>query len=262
MGSQEVMERMETWIYLHNAVPSSKNQKGFTLLELILVIALVAIISTLAASRVDSIIGWKHNRDVRRFISLWQFLNAESISRRETYRLYIDLDKNVYYVKREIPIQRNPAEIIQVDYLSNLRTKGEKERRAKEKQEDSERNLKEQFQAEDIRRKSTIEDQFYQFYYNDVSADANLGTPLEFPSLADKKELTEGLVFKDVKLRDEVFDSGLVFIRFSARGFSDFAVVHMELNEESEMTILMDPSSGKVALKNGREDFDMEDFDE
>lgn len=238
------------------------SQRGFTLLELILVIALMAVISTLAVSRVDSITGWKYNRDVRKFISLWEFLNAEAISRRETYRLYLDFEKQSYYVRRELPPERNRALIRDVDYLSNLRTKGEKERREKEKEEEAKESLEEEFAAEDQRQTNSIEEQFYQFYFNDAGSEASLSVPLEFPSLAEEEVLTDGLKFKDIKIKGETIDSGTSFIRFSSRGMSDFAIIHISIEEdkENQMTILMDPASNKVALKEGYINLDFDEL--
>lgn len=237
------------------------SQHGFTLLELILVITLIAVISTLAISRVDSIIGWKYNRDVRKFITLWEFLNAEAIGRRETYRLYLDFDKQSYYVRREIPAERNRAFVREVDYLSNLRTKGEKKRREEDDKKEERRDLSDQFEAEDERQANSIEEQFYQFYFNDAGSEASLGVPLEFPSLAEEQALTEGLRFKDIKIRGETLDSGTSFIRFSARGISDFVIVHISIEDKDQMTILMDPTSNKVALKEGYVNLDLDEFD-
>ena len=44
---------------------------GFTLIELVIVIGLIAIIGSLTISRIDSISSWKHQSDVRQFANLW-----------------------------------------------------------------------------------------------------------------------------------------------------------------------------------------------
>lgn len=224
---------------------------GFTLIELTLVIILVALISTFAAARFDTILTWKVERDIRRFADLWGFLFSESFARGDSYRLIIDLDRQVYYVRREIPIDENT--VTQVDYLSHFRTKGERERRARKEQEEV-LSLDEEFEKEDKRQSMPLDQLYYQTLFNDPQAPQRLTLPLEFPSLGEEHELTTGLIFRDIVVNGEKTKEGQVYLRLSSQGASEFTVVHLEA-EDLVFTVSIDPATGNVSVDNG--DFDL-----
>lgn len=225
---------------------------GFTLLEVVLVITLFAFISGLALSNFDSVFAWKQKGDIRKFVDTWEFLYNEAIARRQGYRLVIDIDKNSYYVRREIIPEG--TEIKNVDYLANLRTQGQKERLQEEELEELP-SIAEEFEAEDAKQSGDLESLFFGVAFNDPGIPTRLGRPLEFPSLAEGKILVNGLRFKDIKTPRGLQDSGNAYIRFSPRGASEFAVIHL-LAEDKLFTLFMNPSTGRVSFKEGEVDFD------
>jgi hypothetical protein len=228
---------------------------------LLLVIALVALISTFAATRLTAIGGWKLEGELRRFSSTWQFLFNEAYGRGETYRLVLNIDENYYQVLREVQLDRN--EVRNVDYLKNLRTRREQERR-KEEENEKLASLDEEFTAYDRTQSGPIDGQYYRTKFRDVYADVRLSRPLEFPKLADKKHFVPGLKVRDVFMQgaDEPIDEGEVIFRFSPQGASDFAVIHFTLGtgeeEEEDLqiyTAVSHPATGNLSLVFGDKEY-------
>jgi prepilin-type N-terminal cleavage/methylation domain-containing protein len=228
-----------------------RNSKGLTIIELLLVVVLIAIISTFAATRFSVITGWKHEGELRNFSSTWQFLSNEAFARGESYRLIINLDENYYYALREAAVDRDTVK--NVDYLKNLRTRREKERRAQRELEELD-SLEEEFAEYDAEQSGPVDRQFYKIKFRDSYSDVRLTRPLEFPELAKKKPLSDGLSFRDVLMDGKEFSEGEVFFRFSPQGASKFAVIHFNLGEDV-YTAVSDPATGSLSLVFGDKEF-------
>jgi hypothetical protein len=185
-------------------------------------------------------------------MSTWQLLFNESFARGEAYRMIINLDENGYYVRREVHPEGNAVE--QVDYLENLRSKKEKARRA-EKAEQDLPSLEEEFAQEDRRQSGALDSLYYRTLYSDPEAPVRLAIPLEFPSLGEERKLADGLKVRDVIIGGERIETGQAVLRFSPRGGTDFAVVHM-LAGEDVYTLVNDPATGTVKLHNGDLEFE------
>lgn len=238
------------WPYFRHG---KSQDAGLTLVELVLVVVLLALITTLAVTRLDSITGWKLERDLRQFAGTWEFLYNESFARGEAYRLILNLDEDYYYVRREVPLSDNEG--AKVDLLANLRLKSEKERRAK-KEEEELLTLEEEFTEDDAKQNLPLERQFYDVEFNDPESAKRLARPLEFPSLADRQELSEGLGFRDVRLEGEAIKEGTVSLHLSPGGTAQFAVVHLNALD-TVYTIVIHPATGKVSIMPGDKDYEV-----
>lgn len=226
-------------------------QDGFTLVELVVVVALIAVIGTLSVQRLGSILGWQHESEIRELSATWQFLHNEASARSESYRLVINLSENSYYVLREVPL--DPGESVQVDYLKNLRTKGEQERRAEEERKDL-KSVEEEFEEEDKRQSGALDALYYQSRFRDPNAGVRLSPPLEFPSLAEKKQLSDGLEIRDVILDGEEVESGTIILRVAGAA-SQFALLHLAAGEQI-FTVYNNPATSVVEVKGGDLDFE------
>lgn len=238
------------------AYRGERGQKGFTLVELVLVIALIVIISGIAVGRMGTLTSLRTSSDLRKFINTWEFLFNEAVSRNENYRLILDLDNQSYCVRREVPREGNTVE--QVDYLSGLRLDSEKKRReesAAATGDDAGEELKEEFLREDECQGGALDVLFYQHIFGDSEGSVQLGTPLAFPSLAESVSIAENMRFSDVSTPRGKHDSGKAYVRFSARGASEFAVVHLAV-KGAMFTAVMNPSTGAVKLIEGDKDFE------
>ncbi len=230
---------------------------GFTLVELVVVVALIAIIGTLSVQRLGSILGWQHESEIRELSATWQFLHNEGAARAESYRLVINLGENSYYVLREVPL--DPGQSVEVDYLKNLRTRREKERRQNEELSDL-RSIEEEFEEEDKRQSGALDSLYYQSRFRDPNAGIRLSPPLEFPSLAEVKKLSDGLEIRDVILAGEKFESGTVILRVSGAA-SQFAILHLTAGEQV-FTVYNNPATSVVEVKGGDKEFDWKLNDE
>ncbi len=225
----------------------SRSESAFTLIELALVIVLLAVMSTLAASRFGIIDNVQRKSAVSKFINTWEFLSQQARARGESYRLIIDITRNVYTVRREVPVDSVRPK--NVDHLRNLRLDSEIERRAREEQEKLE-SLEDEYKEEDVREGDALENIFYRMAFRDPEGNFRLGVPLEFPSMKDEVRLPESVRFRDVSVRGEEVLTGVTAIRFTSTGANEFAVVHL-LVGDGVMTALMNPATGKVQLNPG-----------
>ena len=158
----------------------------------------------------------------------------------------VDFDSQSYYVRREVMVE--PGEVQQVDLLKNLRTSSEKKRRAETNEELQ--SVEEEYKEEDKRLGSNVETLYFQALYGDPNEPVKLARPLEFPSLAEKHELTSGMVFRDVSTRSGKINTGTFALRFSPRGGTDFAVVHVASGTRV-FTLTVNPTTGEVKLVDG-----------
>ena len=218
--------------------------RGFTLIELILVVVILAVITTVAASKFSSITGWKQESELRYFSSLWRQLFNEAYGRGETYRLVIDIDEDYYQVFREVPLP--PGKFETVDLLSNLRTRREKERRAKEESEKL-LSLEDEYKKEDQRLAEGLDSQYFSARFRDINSAVELGRPLEFPNLVDKKYFSEGLDIKDVKRGEDIIDEGQVIFRFTPQASNDPVILHFSLNDRIYVAESK-PTSGSLKI--------------
>ncbi len=225
---------------------------GFTLVELIVVVLIIGVISTLAVSRLESLTGWRQKSEVRAFTSLWEFLFAESLARRESYRLVLNLDDRTYYVRREVKLDRDAVR--QVDYLKNLRTRSEKERRSKAAAEDT-LSLEEEFSSEDERRNAPLELSYFNALFSDPHEEKRLAVPVEFPALAQTKAFPPGLRIRDLQTAGGNIAAGEVQFRFSPNANSEPVLIHFEVDGGGIFSVIVSPAMGTAKIVSGDIDF-------
>ena len=73
--------------------------KGFTLIELVMVIAIISVIAAIVLPRLDPFVPERRLKSAaRRLSGTITLAYGESISRNKTYRLYLDPSKDTYWV--------------------------------------------------------------------------------------------------------------------------------------------------------------------
>lgn len=208
--------------------------------------------STIAITKFGAIDSFRQKASIRRFINTWEFLHAQARARGESYRLTIDLGRNVYTVRREVPIEGPGSK--NVDYLKNFRLKSETERLAKE-EEEKQLSLDDEYKEEDARQGDTLENIFLRTVFRDPEQNFRLGLPIEFPSFREEQALSPGVRFRDVAVGGEEVKDGIAAIRFTAAGAGEFATVHFQV-EDSVMTAVSNPATGRVDLSPGDLEFE------
>jgi hypothetical protein len=230
----------------------NNSERALTLIELLFVVVLLALITTVAATNFSSISSWQLESDLNRFANTMIFLREEANSRNESYRMTIDLERNSYFIRREVPLER--GEIKKVDYLENLRTKGEKERKKEKEQEESSASVEEEFQKEDRRQSGPLEELYYNATFRDPFADVRLSLPLQSPSLGEEKKFSGGLKLKDIEFAQNKITSGQTELRFFPAAFSTQAVIHFE-SSEGLYSIFVIPGLNQVKIKTGEHSY-------
>jgi hypothetical protein len=105
-----------------------------------------------------------------------------------------------------------------------------------------------------------------------VGSDQLFSAPESFPSLAEPIQLPSDMEFMDVRTmrgmvtppnssaaEDSSTDPnrpGVAYIRFSPRGFSEFAVIHIRLADKKEVSLLVNPFTGEATIIRGYKDFE------
>lgn len=227
-------------------------EAGFTLIEVGVVIVLVLLMTVLAASRFGMTDGLRQNSELRHFVNTWEMVQQTASGKGDSYRLVLDLDRNLYYVKREMPVRESRRR--KVDYVNRLRSDKERSRRAAKEAEERKSSVREQLDDELARQSGALDEQFYQMIFRDPNAEVELASPLEFPSLEDEQVLSS-IRIRDAFVSGREVEEGIAIIRLLGSGATEFAAVHLLVGEKV-FTAVINPATGRVKLTEGDERFD------
>ncbi len=211
-------------------MPTLKSQqpdrRGFTLIELIIVLSIFGVALGLVAMRAGVFSFWNDERFLRRLSETITFLHAQSIAEQASYELSFDLTEQSY----KVGVRRTEAE----DY-SQL-----------------------QGLTQDA---GIISLELAAFLSPTAGKNYTIIPPPSFPSFAQPIRLPEGTRIEDVRTvrgiaKPEDESSKLAVIGFSPRGFSDFAVIHLRLRSGGVVTLLVNPFTGGVQIFREYRDFE------
>lgn len=196
---------------------------GFTLIELVLVIAIIGVTFTLVAMRSGTFDLWKERDFERSFSETIVFLHHQAIADQSYYRLEIDFDQNTWQVGVMKNEEENNSEL--TDLAADAG------------------NLSLELAA---------------FLSPSIGSTQSMIPPPSFPSLADAKHPPARIIFDDIRTMRGVVtksDGGKAYILFSPVGFSEFAVIHLRYPGDKITTILVNPFTGLTELFNEYKDF-------
>jgi type II secretory pathway pseudopilin PulG len=206
----------------NNSKDSSRRQQGFTLIELFVVFALIGLSMAVLVIRTGTYSYWRQEAFIRQLSDTLAFLYHQSISDQAFYRIEFDFEKNHYVIGLIKPEYDNSAVNISQD-SGNL----------------------------------TLE--LASIQSPAVSLNHTLIPPPSFPSLGIPVEIPPELKFTDIRTMrgKEIPGEGQnPYILFSPRGFSEFAVLHLETYEREALTILINPFSGNTTIYREYKDFE------
>jgi len=203
--------------FLHRS--DIKNEVGFTLIELAIVIVIVGLIFGLVASRTNTFSYWKEEGYIRNLSETINFLHHQSMVDQAFYRLEIDL-KNSQYIIGVLKPEEESEEL--KDISSDIG------------------NLSLELAA---------------FLNPNISGSSTFIPPPSMPSLANPVVPPEGVNFEDVRTMRGMETEGKPYILFSPRGFSEFAVLHLRLSTGDPITILVNPFTGLTKTIREYKDF-------
>lgn len=210
-------------------VSDARRARGFTIIELLLVIAIVALTLGLVSVRLGAIDFWREQTSLRKLQETIALLNTQAILDQQVYRLEFDLKGNSF----RAGVMR-PDDAGLSGSSSGLQ---------------SAINL-------DI-----LEVQLALLLSPESSSGATMIPPPNMPSLAEPNTLGGRYVLLDVVTAEGKFsrdddEAPNPAIRFSPRGASDFGVIHISTGGDSAITILANPWTGLAEIHPGYKDFE------
>lgn len=216
-------------LYKHNNKKKSfqsfsTDTKAFTLVELIVVLAIFALVATFLIGRTGTFQHWKEEGQIRKLYELIEFLHHQAVADQIYYQIEFDLNSNAYRV----------GTLQSTDQID----------------EDL------QYLAADA---GNLTLELASFLNPSFGGDQVLIPPANFPSLAAPVSF-EGTVrlesIKTIRAITTAQQGGVAYLQFSPRGFSDFAVLHLSLSGDRVRTLLINPFTGIVEVFRDYRDFE------
>ena len=208
-------------------------QAGFTLIELVVVIMIITVVYGLVSFRSTAFGYWQREGAIRKLSETLVFLHYRAVNDGVFYRMEFDMnpDQPSYRIGQIVAEQRDDAllqELSSADAGVGLLS----------------------LELADFLTPSTGK---YQ----------SMIPPPNFPSLAKPVDFPPGLTFEDIRTMRgiQTADGNLdqkPYIIFSPRGFSEFAVIHLQFGEQNEgkATILVNPFTGLTEIYREYRDFE------
>jgi prepilin-type N-terminal cleavage/methylation domain-containing protein len=197
-------------------------QAGFTLLELILVVAVIGLVVSLISIRSGTFDYWKEESAIRKLSETLVLLHNQAVMDQAFYRIEFDLKEGSY----RVGVMRSEADVAQNQTGFNLPI-------------------------------LTLE--LAALLSPSMSGESTMIPPPSYPSLAVPSLLPSTLAFRDIGTprgtvqRDD--NSENPFLIFSPRGFSEFGVIHLITSDERQVTILVNPWTGLAEVYREYKEF-------
>jgi len=192
-------------------------QRGFTLLEILIVIALVAMVSAIAIPSLG--VGLKVNIDAasRNLASIVRTTRDEAVLKGQIYRVAFDIEKGQYW-----------AEIGDRSFLMRTSEQEEEERRRKERYGTADEKDNEKAQRRDD------------------------GFSMAASIKKKKQSLPTGIKFVDLinSRTKEPQTSGIVYAHVFPHGFVEKLIIHVKDSLDRQATLVVDSVSGKSRVFN------------
>lgn len=202
----------------------TQHLRGFTLIEVIVVIILIGALTSFAVVRLGISSSWNEEGAIRRLAETLSFLHFQSAADQAFYRLEFNLDDDSYrigVVRPESDVNQNLAQQAGED-LGNL----------------------------------TLE---LADFLNPAASDAEtIIPPPNFPSLAEPQYLPATMYIEDIRNMSVVRtkeDGGRISLLFSPRGFSEFGVIHLRISENLPITLVTNPYTGEPEIYRDYREF-------
>ncbi len=197
---------------------------GFTLVELVLVIVIIVIGYSLVSVSFGVVSFWREENFLRRLNQTVPFLYHQAIADQSFYQIEFDFKERNYKIGVMRPESSTDANLVGL--------------------------------AQDA---GSLTLELAAILSPSVGRTYTVIPPPDYPSLADPVPFPEGLEVEDIRtMRGKHMgnEEGKVYILFSPRGFSEFAVMHFLTSEGQPVTILINPFTGTTELFREYKDFE------
>lgn len=182
-----------------------KKQAGYTLIELISVVILLAIVSSFFISKFNIANTWGVDSSVRELANKIEFLMQDASSRQVNYKLEFYENGSGYRVWQIA--KKIPQDTIQVDLLKNLRSKKQQQSEEEKNAKQALDNLDEEFKKEQQLEQLPLSTQYYLQIFDDPSDIERKIAPLEYPSLVQGISFPPSLRILSVKPTDSKLEN-------------------------------------------------------
>jgi prepilin-type N-terminal cleavage/methylation domain-containing protein len=197
-------------------------QRGFTLIELVLVIAIMGLMIGIFSVRLSDINFWKEEAALRKLSELVIYLNNAAVMDQSFYRIEFDLENRQY----RVGVVQNVSSIMQVQSGVNL---------------------------------PPLQLELSALLSPDMGDESTVIPPPSHPSLAEPTTLPGAMQFLDVMTPRGKVATGdkreNPYLIFSPRGTSEFGVIHVALGPGHPATILVNPWTGMAEVYREYKDF-------
>ena len=197
-------------------------QRGFTLIELVLVIAIMGLMIGIFSVRLSDINFWKEEAALRKLSELVIFLNNQAVMDQSFYRIEFDLDNRQY----RVGVVKNESAIMQAQSGANL---------------------------------PPLQLELSAMLSPDMGDESTVIPPPSYPSLAEPTTLPGAMEFLDVMTPRGKVAAGdkrdNPYLIFSPRGTSEFGVIHVALGPGHPVTILVNPWTGMAEVYREYKEF-------
>ena len=227
-----------------------KSKKGFTLFELIVAIAIVALIMGVVISRMDQYLELDMKKTSNRVASMVRYLYNKSVTEGVYLRLVFDLNEQTYWVEAT----RDPL-LLSMRETASAKKKGEEEKKGKETR-GKEKNEKEGAKPEAPKAQ------------NPATAAASRLPKLEIKqptftqvesSLLKPTRLPETVFFKDIMTEHQPVpaEAGQATLNFFPNGYVEHAIINLrDEKDEVHYSLETNPITGQVKIENEYKTFE------
>jgi len=198
-------------------------QRGFTMIELVLVVAIMGLMIGIFSVRLSDINYWKEEAALRKLSELVLFLNNQAVMDQAFYRMEFDLEKQEY----RVGVMQNQSSVVQNQSGVNL---------------------------------PPLQLELSAMLSPDMGHESTMIPPPSYPSLAEPTTFPGAMQFLDVMTPRGKANTGdkreNPFLIFSPRGSSEFGVIHLALGPGKPITLLVNPWTGMAEVYREYKEFE------
>ncbi len=223
-GMRKIQTNLEIRNNFHFMIRSDQ-RSAFTLVELLFVIVLIALITSVAIPRISSTLGLNVRSNVLKVTGFLEIGYQQAILSHQKIRMNFDMDQGTYWAENYVEAQGIPM----INETTNLDEILNTFRKRSEEPEDSEENKK----AADALHFQKIESQVLK------------------PSQIDSSLKFKSIIFPG---KHQTNTQGIVSFFISASGLNDEVVIYVSHGEDVTYSIIMPPMTGKPRIEQGEAD--------
>lgn len=200
-----------------------RNDTAFTFIELVIVLVIIGALFIFTGYKTGTFNFWREEGFIRKLAETVQFLHGQAVSDQAFYQMRIDVKKNQF----EVGVLRDeqPTSNQITPFTQGI---------------------------------GTLSLHLLTILNPTIGETVTFIPPPTFPSLANPNLPPPGMKFTRVRtMRGETDEEEpIAEINFSPRGFSEFAVIHLEQFSGAPVTLLINPFTGLVDIYRDDRDFE------